>query len=211
MKKTKGTDPEAVIRNGQNGDVQAGSDASPDMPGGKPAADQPELTGGEPAAEQAPDPCQELKSALEAKERDFNALSDKYLRLAAEYDNFRKRSQKEKEALYADSIALVVKEMLPVFDNLDRAGQAAVQYDHEGVRKIAEGIAMIQKQAAQALEHLGVSTIECVGQTFDPTQHEAVMHIEDESVGTSIVVDELQKGYRREDRIIRHSMVKVAN
>lgn len=157
------------------------------------------------------DPLAVLQETLAAKEADFQTLSDKYLRLAAEYDNFRRRSQKEKEALYSDSIAMVVKELLPVFDNLDRAGLAAAQYSHEDAKKIAEGITMIQKQVEQALTRLGVCKIECEGQTFNPELHEAVMHVEDESQGTSVVVAELQAGYRRDDRVIRHSMVKVAN
>lgn len=157
------------------------------------------------------DPMKTLQKILAAKENDFTALSDKYLRLAAEYDNFRKRSQKEKEALYTDSIALVIKELIPILDNLDRAELAASDSDHADVRKIAEGITMIQKQVDQVLNRLGVSKIETIGQPFDPEMHEAVMHVEDDSVGQSIIVAELQAGYRREDRVIRHSMVKVAN
>jgi molecular chaperone GrpE len=157
------------------------------------------------------DPCQELKAALAAKENDFAVLADKYLRLAAEYDNFRRRSQKEKDALYADSIVLVIREMLPVLDSLDRAELSAAQFDNEEARKIAEGIAMIQKQVDQALDRLGVSVIESAGLPFNPDLHEAVMHVEDEDAGSLIVVNEMQKGYRRDDRVIRHSMVTVAN
>lgn len=157
------------------------------------------------------DPMKTLEKILAAKENDFASLSDKYLRLAAEYDNFRKRSQKEKEALYTDSIALVIKELIPILDNLDRAELAATESDHADVRKIAEGIAMIQKQVDQVLNRLGVSKIETIGQLFNPEMHEAVMHVEDDSVGPSTIVAELQAGYRRDDRVIRHSMVKVAN
>lgn len=153
----------------------------------------------------------EIQEALAAKSKDLENMSDKYLRLAAEYDNFRRRSQKEKEALYADSIAAVVKEMLPVFDNLERAAAAAAQYSHEDARKIAEGIDMVRKQADQALGRLNVCRIECEGQSFNPDLHEAVMHVEDDNYGPSVVVAELQAGYRRDDRVIRHSMVKVAN
>lgn len=157
------------------------------------------------------DPMKTLQGILAAKENDFTALSDKYLRLAAEYDNFRKRSQKEKESLYTDSIALVIKELIPILDNLDRAELAASENDHPDVRKIADGISMIQKQVDQVLTRLGVSKIETIGQPFSPDLHEAVMHVEDDSVGPSTIVAELQAGYRREDRVIRHSMVKVAN
>jgi molecular chaperone GrpE len=206
MKKSKGFDPDAEAaaelkaqKQPANG-AAAGKVETEDRKGD--AADDMESQTDAMAA---------LQEILAAKEKDFEALTDKYLRLAAEYDNFRRRSQKEKEALYTDSIALVVKEMLPVIDNLERAGLAAVQYENEDARKIADGIAMIQKQAEQALTRLGVCRIACEGQPFDPELHEAVMHVEDDSFGPSTVVAELQSGYRRDDRVIRHSMVKVAN
>ncbi len=207
MKKGKSPEPHAESPVGQQ-EVKTNM-ASGENSGlnAEPLAEQPELTAGDGAA----DPLAELKASLEAKEKDFAVLTDKYLRLAAEYDNFRRRSQKEKEALYADSIILVVKEWLTVLDNLDRAELAAGQYGHEDAKKIAEGITMIQKQAEQVLERLGVSKIDCCGKPFDPLLHEAVMHIEDDSVGASTVVEELQKGYCRDDRVIRHSIVKVAN
>ncbi len=157
------------------------------------------------------DACQELKKVLAARENDFADLSNKYLRLMAEFDNYRKRSQKEKEALYDECISQVVKEWLPVIDNLDRAEQAARQYESDETGKIAAGIEMIQKQVEAVLERLGVTPITCSGETFDPNLHDAVMHIEDQSVGPSVIVEELQKGYRRQDRVIRHSVVKVAN
>jgi molecular chaperone GrpE len=129
----------------------------------------------------------------------------------AEYDNFRRRSQKEKEALYGDCVAQVVKEWLPVVDNLDRASLAAEAYAGDEARKVADGVAMIRKMTDDILERLGVAVIPCCGQPFDPNLHDAVLHIEDDTVGASTVVEELQKGYRRDDRIIRHSVVKVAN
>lgn len=153
----------------------------------------------------------QLQEALALKEKDFNTLSEKHLRLAAEYDNFRKRSQKEKDAIYSDSVVAVVKDILPVIDNIERAGRAAALYETEEARKVAEGIEMIQRQVEQVLERLCVSKIDCVGQSFDPSLHEAVMHVQDDDVGPSTVVEELQTGYRREDRVIRHSVVKVAN
>jgi len=159
----------------------------------------------------ATDPVRQYLDQLEAKERDFNELSDKYLRLAAEYDNFRRRTQKEKEALYNDSITTVVKEWLPVLDNLDRAAVAAALIESDEVKKIIEGISMVQKQAQEAMDRLGVSEIDCEGKPFDPAMHNAVMHVEDESVGASTVLEVLQKGYCRDDRVIRHSLVKVAN
>ena len=198
MKKGKSPEPHEETPVGQ--EIQDAADL----------AGQPEVVSSDDSMAAA-DPLQELKNSLEAKENDLAVLADKYLRLAAEYDNFRRRSQKEKESLYTDSIVMVIKEWLPVLDNLDRAQAAACQYSHEDARKIADGIAMIQRQAEQALGRLGVSKIECCGKPFDPELHEAVMHVEDDSVGASIVVEELQTGYRREDRVIRHSMVKVAN
>ena len=145
------------------------------------------------------------------REQENKSLSDQYLRLMAEYDNFRRRSQKEKEALYEDSVAEVVREWLPVLDNLDRAEFSANQYHSEEARKIAEGITMIRKQAYEILDALGVQPIDCCGQPFDPNLHNAVMHVEDESLGVSTVVEEFTKGYVRKDRVIRHSVVKVAN
>jgi len=198
MKKNKGHDQYAE---GNTAERQADQPASPVIP---------DDHGDGELSVSAADTAQ-LQEALAAKEKDFEALSDKYLRLAAEYDNFRRRSQKEKESIYDDSIAAVIKELLPVLDNLERAELSAVQYSNDDARKIAEGITMIQKQVEQTLTKLGVCKIDCVGQPFDPELHEAVMHVEDDSVGNSVVVAELQAGYRRDDRIIRHSIVKVAN
>lgn len=177
------------------------------------AAAQPQTDGqpdGQPSDGQA-DAMQALRDALAVKEKEIAVLSDKYLRLMAEYDNFRKRSQKEKEAIYGDSVALVVREWLPVIDNLDRAEWAADQYESGESRRIAEGIAMIRKQVQDVLEKLGIEVIDCCGQAFDPNLHDAVMHVEDDTAGASTVVEELRKGYRRADRVIRHSVVKVAN
>lgn len=163
------------------------------------------------ATEQADAQCRELKESLLAKEKDFAVLSDKYLRLMAEYDNFRRRSQKEKEALYADSIATVAKEWLPVLDSIDLADIAAAQYQTDEARQIAAGLAKIQKQVDEVLERLGIEEINCLGQAFNPELHEAVMHVEDDSVSASTVVEQFQKGYCRKDKVIRHSVVKVAN
>ncbi len=173
---------------------------------------EPEEEGFDESAETAVnDATAALEEALTARDKDFEILSDKYLRLAAEYDNFRKRSQKEKESLYTESVDQVIGELLPVFDSLERAEIAAAQVKHEDARKIAEGLDLIKKQAEQALTRLSVTKIECVGQPFDPILHEAVMHVEDDTVGASTVVEALQTGYVRNGRVIRHSMVKVAN
>lgn len=157
------------------------------------------------------DEMSELRQQLIAKEQELSETGQKYLRLAAEYDNFRRRSQKEKVAIYADSVASVVKEWLPVLDNLDRAAKIVEQTESPEAAKIAEGLALVHKQACEAMEKLGVSEIDCLNEPFDPNLHEAVMHVEDDSVGPSTVVEVLQKGYQRGDLVIRHSIVKVAN
>jgi molecular chaperone GrpE len=157
------------------------------------------------------DEMSELRQQLIAKEQELSETGQKYLRLAAEYDNFRRRSQKEKLAIYADSVASVVKEWLPVLDNLDRAAKIVEQTESPEAAKIAEGLALVHKQACEAMEKLGVSEIDCLNEPFDPNLHEAVMHVEDDSVGPSTVVEVLQKGYQRGDLVIRHSIVKVAN
>lgn len=152
-----------------------------------------------------------LKKKLADKEQELQETSQKFLRLAAEYDNFRKRTQKEKQALYADSITSVVKEWLPVLDNLDRATQLLENTQSPEVVRIAEGLTMVLKQACDVMEKLGVSEIDCLNAEFDPNLHDAVMHIEDDNYGPSTIVEVLQKGYQRGDSVIRHSIVKVAN
>ncbi len=141
---------------------------------------------------------EELKAAMAEQ-------SDKYLRLAAEYENFRKRTAKEREHLYADVYAEALAAFLPVVDNLERAACFA---DGESVSK---GVEMTLKGMKDTLEKLGITEIEAQGQPFDPELHNAVLHVEDDSVGESVVVEVLQKGYRKGDRILRYAVVKVAN
>jgi len=152
-----------------------------------------------------------LQAELAEKEKRIAELSDQYIRLMAEYDNYRKRSQKEKESIYEDCIVEMIRLWLPVIDNIDRAEFSADQYQSEEAKKIAEGISMIRKQIQDILDKLGVEVIDCCGKPFDPNLHDAIAHVEDDSVGASVVVEELCKGYKRADRIIRHSIVKVAN
>ena len=150
----------------------------------------------EPKAEEPkPDPAAE-----------YAALNDKYLRLCAEYDNFRKRSQKEKDNLYADIKAETLKQFLPVYDNLVRALDQSTE--DEAYRR---GVEMIMTQFNTTMEKLGVTEIEAAGQKFDPTIHNAVMHVEDESFGENEVVEVFQKGFKLNDKVIRFAMVKVAN
>ncbi|MBQ8075124.1 MAG: nucleotide exchange factor GrpE [Oscillospiraceae bacterium] len=133
-------------------------------------------------------------------------MTDKYLRICAEYDNFRRRSQKEKENLYGDIRANVITSFLPVYDNLVRALAAETQ--DEAYRK---GVEMIMNQFNTTLEKLGATEIKAVGEKFDPSLHNAVMHVEDENKGENEIVEEFQKGFKIGDKVIRFSMVKVAN
>ncbi len=133
-------------------------------------------------------------------------LQDKYLRLAAEYDNFRKRSVKEKELTYFDAFARAVSGMLPIVDNIDRATAFA-----DAESEMGKGIIMLQKQVYDVLEKMGVKAMESDGAEFNPELHNAVMHDEDDSDNKNIIVETFQKGYIYGDKVIRHAMVKVLN
>lgn len=146
-----------------------------------------------------------LKEELEAKEKEFAELNDKYLRLYAEYDNFRRRSAKERENIYFDAKSDTLKNILPILDNMERA-TAFSEAD-----KILEGMNLILKSFNEAFTKMDVKEIEALGKTFDPNVHYAVMHVEDDSYGESEVVEVLQKGYICGDKVIRYAMVKVAN
>ena len=145
-----------------------------------------------------------------APEPDFKeelrGANDRYLRLLAEYDNFRKRSQREKDSLYADIKADTLLKFLPVYDNLVRA--LAQTTEDEAYRK---GVGMIMSQFEQTLEKLGVTKIESLGKTFDPSFHNAVMHVEDAEKGENEIVEVFQEGFLLGDKVIRFAMVKVAN
>ena len=147
-----------------------------------------------------------LEAEKEALEKDKAALNDKYLRICAEYDNFRRRSQKEKDNLYGDIKADTVQKFLPVYDNLERALKQGTE--DEAYRK---GVEMIMTQFNATLEKLGVKKIESLGQTFDPNKHNAVMHVEDESLGENTIVEVFQEGFTIGEKVIRFAMVKVAN
>ncbi|NLJ70065.1 MAG: nucleotide exchange factor GrpE [Clostridiaceae bacterium] len=144
-------------------------------------------------------------------EEEYAELNDRFLRLIAEYDNFRKRSQKEKDSLYSDSVVDVCKAWLPVLDNLDRAIEAAEKFVSDESKQMAEGMEMVRRQAIEVMSGLGVDMMDCLGEKFDPEYHEAVAHIEDDSYGEGEIIDVLQKGYIKGDRIIRHAVVRVAN
>ena len=176
----------------------------------QPRAEEPkqeETPAEEPKKEEKP--AKEPKAKAE-KEPDLKsqlaAEKDKYLRLLAEYDNFRRRSQKEKENIYTDVRGETLKKFLPVYDSLWRALTQTAEDD-----PARKGLEMIMTQYENALTQLGVSLIEAVGQPFDANFHNAVMHVEDESVGENIVVEEFEKGFKIGDKVLRYSVVKVAN
>lgn len=144
---------------------------------------------------------------MEALEKEKNDLYEKMLRVQAEYDNFRKRTQKEKEADRKYRSQSLIAELLPVVDNFERALNTEVQDD--STKSFIEGMEMIYRQFNQALLNEGVEVIETVGTEFDPNYHQAVMQVEDDQFDSNIVVEELQKGYKLKDRVIRPAMVKV--
>ena len=142
----------------------------------------------------------------EAKPAADAALNDKYLRLCAEYDNYRKRSQKEKDAIYGEVKAGTLKSFLPVYDNLVRALKQSTE--DEAYKK---GVEMIMAEFKKTMEKLGVTEMDCLGKTFDPAFHNAVMHVEDETKGENEIVEVFQQGFMLGDKVIRFAMVKVAN
>ncbi len=139
-------------------------------------------------------------------EQKYNDINEKYMRTLAEYDNYRKRTIKERETIYPEAKATVVEKFLPLIDNFSRALESAEQKD-----AFYEGIVMLKKQFDDVFTALGVEEIVAVGETFNPELHNAVMHVDDEEQGENVIVEEFQKGYKIGDRVIRHSMVKVAN
>ena len=145
---------------------------------------------------------------MEALAKTLADANDKYLRLAAEYDNYRKRTAREKEHLYNDAKIDTIKGMLPVYDNLERG---LAQFGAEDDDPHKKGLEMIFNQYKEALTKLGVTPIDCVGKEFDPERHNAVMHIEDESCGENTVVEVLQQGFMLGDKVLRFAIVKVAN
>ena len=145
-----------------------------------------------------------LKAQVEKLEQDLKIEQEKYLRMLAEYDNFRRRASAEKDGVYNNATTDVLTAILPVIDNLE----LAMKYASEA-EKVVKGVDMTLGRFREILENLGITEIEC--ETFDPNLHNAVMHIEDESYGEGQIVDVLQKGYKKGDKIIRYAMVRVAN
>lgn len=182
--------------------------------------EEPEKNEKEPAApeaaKQAEAPQQPEGSKQKAESKQPDALEqakaaqaqehDQFLRLAAEYDNFRKRTQREKDGIYQDAVADTVKKFLPVYDNLERA------LHHETADEAyKKGVEMTMTQLKEVLAKLGIEEIPALGEPFDPNLHNAVMHVEDEGAGENIIVDVFQTGFRSGDKVVRFAMVKVAN
>lgn len=161
---------------------------------------------------------QEESGSAEEQDKDEASkileLEDRYVRLFAEYDNFRKRTSKEKEDLYTSAVVEVTKQWLQVLDNIDRAIDSAKANfgDEETEDKMLQGLELIKKQADDVLAKINVREIECKrGTVFDPNLHEAVMHTEDDSLGENEISQVFQKGYILKDRVVRHAVVQVAN
>ena len=158
--------------------------------------------------------CKDRKKAkkVEAEIEKLNAElaeeKDKYMRLYAEYDNFRKRSVKEREGVFSEAYCDALTQILPILDNLERAAQFSPE---DAESPMAKGLELTLKSFVETMNKMGVYEIEALGKEFDPNVHNAVMHIEDETVGENQVVEVFMKGYAKGDKVLRYSMVKVAN
>ena len=149
------------------------------------------------------------KDKKDKKDLQIEELTDKYRRTMAEFDNYRKRTEKEKSAMYEIGAKDIINKILPVVDNFER-GLATIPEADKGT-PVAEGMDKIYKQLTKTLEDLGVKEIEAEGIEFNPDFHNAVMHVEDDSLGENVIAEVLQKGYMYKESVVRHSMVKVAN
>ncbi len=149
------------------------------------------------------------KEKKDKKDEQIEELNDKLKRQMAEFDNFRKRTEKEKSQMYDMGAKNIVEKILPVIDNFERGLAAVPQEEKENA--FVDGMEKIYRQMLATLSEAGVEPIEAVGQEFNPDFHNAVMHVEDEEAGENIIVEEFQKGYVYRDAVVRHSMVKVAN
>lgn len=200
---TGSTQVEAEGRETENAEEPKNTEASGD-----------EKAGEEPAEEKQAEPEKKgffgkKKDKKDPKDVKIEELTDRLQRNMAEFDNFRKRTEKEKSVMFEIGAKDIIERILPVVDNFER-GLAAIPEEDKGT-PFAEGMVMIYKQLMKTLEDAGVKPIEAVGQPFDPNFHNAVMHIDDESLGENIIAMELQKGYTYRDSVVRHSMVQVAN
>ncbi len=166
-----------------------------------------ELKEEEMNTEAAPEAAPEQPEAEDERKKKYDALNEKYMRTLAEYDNYRKRSIREREAIYPEAKADAAAKFLPVMDNLERA--LGIETEHNS---FYEGVELVKKQLEDVFKALGVEAINAApGEEFNPELHNAVMHAEDENFGENVIAEEFQKGYKLGDRVLRHSMVKVVN
>lgn len=190
--------------------------AETDLPETEPAAEQEEAKKAAEAkeAEAAEETAEDgkerkfFKKKKDKKDEKIEELTDRLTRQMAEFDNFRKRTEKEKTNMYAIGAKDIIEKILPVVDSFER-GLATVENPEED--PFADGMNKVYKQFTTALDELGVTVIEAVGKEFDPNLHNAVMHVEDDSLGESAIVEVFQKGYQKDGKVIRYAMVKVAN
>ena len=187
---------------GSTEDAAASDKASAEGPVSEEKADDTADAEDEKEEEEAPADSSEANSELEAR----------YMALYAEYDNYRRRTQKEKDNLYADAIATVTKEFLTLIDNLDRAVDGAKKSDENSLDKVIQGMELVGRQAQDTLSKIGVEEIPAErGTKFDPNLHDAMMHVDDEELGEQEIAMVFAKGYKYKDRVIRHAQVQVAN
>ena len=176
----------------------------------KEEAEEEDASGAEEQDEQKePEKKGFFKKKKDKKDEKIEELTDMVKRQMAEFDNYRKRTEKEKSSMYEIGAREVIEKILPIVDNFER-GLAAVP-EEEKDSPFVEGMNKVYRQLLSSFEGMGVKAIESVGQEFNPDYHNAVMHVEDEEAGENTVVEEFQKGYTYKDTVIRHSMVKVAN
>ena len=210
-KKSAGEQPE-----GEPGEDQAEEENAKEASEDEEVSDNEEE---EPDEEQEPDEEDEdkksgkklfgKKNKKDKKDEKIEELTDRLTRQMAEFDNFRKRTEKEKSQMYEIGAKDIIEKRLPVVDNFERGLDAVKEEDKED--PFIQGMEMVYKQLMTGLGELGVKPIEAVGKEFDPNLHNAVMHVEDENFGENIIAEEFQKGYMYRDSVVRHSMVKVAN
>ena len=173
----------------------------------KESAGEPEPKGRRGEIRRLKKELEETKKALEAEKAKSAEAGDRALRIAAEYDNFRKRTQSERSGIYANAVSDTLSGLLPIIDNLSYAAK----YSGGDAEKVAEGLNLILSKLPETLEKLGIRAFGEVGETFDPALHNAVMHVEDESRGEGEIVEVLQQGYMYGDKVLRYAMVKTAN
>ena len=186
---------------------QPQEEAPPAEEAGEPAEKAEKAPKGKKKKEKTYTLTREQMEAAELAAKQLESVKDQFVRLTAEYDNYRKRTAKEKDSLYQDAKADTIKEFLAVYDNLERA--VSTEGDEDSPHK--KGLEMIFHQYQEILKKLGVTEIEAQGQTFDPERHNAVMHIDDENFGENVVSQVFQAGFMLGDKVIRHAIVQVAN